>query len=199
MLLFPIRWLLRQVLGLGVTFLVVMLGALWALKWVPFPPLAVVKGFFSGQSVRWSWTSAEDQPVLLRRGIEAYSERPTHQKKTSLAERTAQQLLYWGEDTPGSAWMGLLLEVLWDKETLLTFYLNSLRFEGEKGEAIYGVGAASQYLYNKPLRDLSAEEIAELTVRQDWPYLAKPLPPPLAQQGYRLIGRLASLESAHAP
>jgi monofunctional biosynthetic peptidoglycan transglycosylase len=46
------------------------------------------------------------------------------------------------------------MEAILSKRRILELYLNSVRFD----EHVFGVGAASQYFFQKPAQELTAEE-----------------------------------------
>lgn len=52
----------------------------------------------------------------------------------------------------------LLIETLWDKEQILTAYLNVAEF----GDSIYGIEAAAQHYFKKPAKKLSRQQAALL-------------------------------------
>lgn len=184
-------WLLRKLLNLAMLVLLVGLVGLGSLRWVPFPPRPVVQAAFSGQPYHWKWLSEEKQPRALRQAFEWYSTRTFRAKKPSLAELTARYL-FFSDDTPSELvkLVGALLEPLWGHERLLTYYLNAVPFRGAGDLPVYGIGAASRYLFRRLPGELSPAEWAELVVRQQWPFLEEPLPTPMGpsyRQVYRFL------------
>lgn len=196
MLLWPLRWLLRQVGGVLIGLLLAGGAFLWSLRWVPFPPVAVLVGFFSGDSPTWSWLSAEGQTTLLREAVKWADEQPSRRPSPPLAQRTAEQMFYPRGASPwGSAVLGGLLSVLWGEERLLTFYLNAIPYDA----GIYGVKAASEKRFGKLPAQLTPEEVAELVVRRKWPYLERSLPAALMPEYRRLCRHLSRTALTHAP
>ena len=63
------------------------------------------------------------------------------------------------------------LEQEFDKETILTMYLNESYFSNQ----VYGIGAASTYYFQKPLQELSVAEIAFISAIPNNPSLYNPL------------------------
>ncbi len=173
MILWPLRWLLRQILGVILTVLVGLVGILWVIQWVPFPPVAVVQGFFQGSAPKWGWLGPEDIPPLLQEGFQWTEQTAHRQDSPSLAEKTAVLAFYpRGSSATGSAWLGFLLENLWSEAHILQFYLNALPYD----EDVYGIKAAAERRFQKPVAQLSPNEMAELIARRQWPHLSRPLP-----------------------
>lgn len=63
------------------------------------------------------------------------------------------------------------LEKAFDKETILTMYLNEAYFSNR----VYGIGAAATYYFQKPLQELSVAEIAFISAIPNNPSLYNPL------------------------
>ena len=63
------------------------------------------------------------------------------------------------------------LEKTFDKETILTMYLNEAYFSNQ----VYGIGAAATYYFQKPLQELSIAEIAFISAIPNNPSLYNPL------------------------
>lgn len=63
------------------------------------------------------------------------------------------------------------LEKEFDKETILTMYLNESYFSNK----VYGIGAAATYYFQKPLQELSVAEIAFISAIPNNPSLYNPL------------------------
>lgn len=95
---------------------------------------------------------------------------------STLTQQTAKNLFLW----PGRDWtrkglelpLALLLEQVWGKRRTLEVYLNIVEF----GPGVYGVGAASEYWYGKPVQRLSEVEAARLAavLPNPWIYRAEP-------------------------
>ncbi len=58
--------------------------------------------------------------------------------------------------------MAMLLEVHYSKEEILEAYMNEIYLGQNKKRAIHGFGLASQFYFNKPIRELQPEQIALL-------------------------------------
>ena len=58
--------------------------------------------------------------------------------------------------------MALLLEVHYSKEEILEAYMNEIYLGQNKQRAVHGFGMASQYYFNKPIKELRPEQIALL-------------------------------------
>lgn len=63
------------------------------------------------------------------------------------------------------------LEKMYDKNTILEFYLNEMYFSNR----VYGIGAAATYYFQKPLNELSIAEIAFISAIPNNPTLYDPL------------------------
>lgn len=95
---------------------------------------------------------------------------------STITQQTVKNLFLW----PQKGWsrkiveggMALLLELLWDKRRILEVYLNIVEF----GPGVYGVSAASQYWYRRPLDRLSVDQAARLAaiLPNPWRYRAEP-------------------------
>ncbi|MCX7606373.1 MAG: transglycosylase domain-containing protein [Bacteroidia bacterium] len=195
MLLWPLRWVLRQLISLIASFLIVGLVFLWSLRWIPFPPLPVLQGFFHGSTPKWGWVGEKEQPASLIHAFQWVERQPTRQRSPALPQRTAELIFYPTKaSTWGSSLLGALIEGLWGERRLLTFYLNSIPYDTN----VYGVKAASECLFRKSLEKLSPEEIAELIVRRQWPYLSQPIPTWLEPEYRRLKRHISLYQDRHA-
>jgi len=192
MFLYPLRWLLRQVLGGILTSMLVAVGLLWVLKWVPLPPMGVVMGYFSAQAPQWGWLGESERLTWLRSALRRIEAQTKVRHRPSLSQRAAE-LLFYPPDAPkwGSALLGGLLELLWGEDRLLTFYLNSIPYDKD----VYGIKAAARRHFQKDVESLTPDEMAELLLRREGPPLSKPLSSPLLRERQRLA-RILSM-TAH--
>jgi len=137
------------------------------------------------RSVQLAVIASEDQRFPLHSGVdtkaigeaveEALDGGPLRGAST-LTQQTAKNLLLW----PGRDWLrkglelplALLLEGLWGKERILEVYLNIVEF----GPGVYGVAAASEYWFERPLSELSPAQAARLAaiLPNPWHYRAEP-------------------------
>lgn len=98
---------------------------------------------------------------------------------STITQQTVKNLLLW----PQKGWgrkvveggLSLLLELLWDKRRILEVYLNIVEF----GPGVYGVAAASEYWYRRPLDRLTVNQAARLAaiLPNPWRYRAEPPSP----------------------
>ncbi len=124
-------------------------------RWVPYPqisphlPIAVV--------------AAEDQKFPAHFGfdidsiVQALKEsRERRRGASTLSQQVAKNLFLWQGRSylrKGlEAYLTLLIEALWPKQRILEIYLNIAEF----GPGIYGVGSASDLLFNKSPAQLTA-------------------------------------------
>lgn len=81
---------------------------------------------------------------------------------STISQQTAKNLLLWPERSyvrKGlEAYLTALLEIMLDKERILTLYLNI----AEWGPGIYGIEAAAQHHFGKPAAKLTKREAARL-------------------------------------
>lgn len=194
MFLWPIRWLLRKVLGLVGWGILLAVALLWVLQWMPFVPVAVVQDFLGGRAPKWSWQT--DFPSSLRAALRQGENASLRKTLPPLAQRTAE-LLFYPKEAPkwGSRVIGALLELLWNEERLLTLYLNSIPYDSD----VYGLKAAAQRRFGKAVEELTLSEYAELLARRSWPHLSEPLPSWLEPDRRRFLRYLSQNSSAHGP
>jgi len=129
--------------------------------------------------------ASEDQNFPLHHGVDfsaiqkALDEADngkTLRGASTITQQTAKNLFLW----PEKAWsrklieggLALLLELLWNKQRILEVYLNIAEF----GPGVYGVDAASEYWYQRPLSRLTANQSARLAavLPNPWRYRAEP-------------------------
>lgn len=90
----------------------------------------------------------------------------TVQGGSTLTQQLAKNFFLTHERTLGrkanEAIIALLLELHYDKETILTAYANEIFLGQDGGRAIHGFGRASRFYFRRDLADLSPEQIALL-------------------------------------
>lgn len=96
------------------------------------------------------------------RAIQAALEGESSGGGSTITQQVAKNLFLWGGRSyvrKGLEWgLAVLIETLWSKERILEVYLNIAQFS----EADYGVGAASDFLFKKPVAKLSESDAALL-------------------------------------
>lgn len=115
--------------------------------------------------------AAEDQLFLehwgidqgaTERAIQAALEGESSGGGSTITQQVAKNLFLWGGRSyvrKGMEWgLAVLIETLWSKERILEVYLNIAQFS----DADYGVGAASDFLFKKPVGKLSEHDAALL-------------------------------------
>lgn len=190
-----LRKLLLWLLLLGMFFLLLV----WLMRWLPPPTTAFmlqhnVSALFSDERrfARYHWVPLEQIPAAMQLAVIAAEDQkfPHHfgidvdatwaaitahrsgQQAgggSTITQQVAKNMFLWGgrsQFRKALEWgLAVLLELLWGKERILEVYLNIAQF----GKQEYGVGAASQYLLQKP--------VAQIT-REDASLLATALPSP---------------------
>lgn len=96
------------------------------------------------------------------RAIQAVLEGESSGGGSTITQQVAKNLFLWGGRSyvrKGMEWgLAVLIEALWSKERILEVYLNIAQFSA----ADYGVGAASDFLFKKPVAKLSEADAALL-------------------------------------
>ena len=96
------------------------------------------------------------------RAIQAALEGESSGGGSTITQQVAKNLFLWGGRSylrNGLEWgLVVLIETLWSKERILEVYLNIAQFSA----ADYGVGAASDFLFKKPVAKLSEADAALL-------------------------------------
>lgn len=135
----------------------------WEKDWVSFDELS--------PKLQLAVVCAEDQEFLEHEGFDfnaiekAYKYNKTHKRKrgaSTISQQTAKNTFLW----PARSWIRkclevyftFLIEVLWNKERIMTVYLNIIEF----GDGIYGAEAAAQRFFKKSAKDINTSEAALL-------------------------------------
>lgn len=96
------------------------------------------------------------------RAIQAALEGESSGGGSTITQQVAKNLFLWGGRSyvrKGLEWgLAVLIEILWSKERILEVYLNIAQFSTTD----YGVGAASEALFHKPVAKLSESDAALL-------------------------------------
>lgn len=99
-----------------------------------------------------------------RMAILAYKSGQAAGGGSTITQQVVKNLVLWGGRSTFRKvieWgLAVWVELFWSKERILEIYLNIAQF----GQQEYGVGAASHYLLNKPLNQITREEAALLAV-----------------------------------
>ncbi|TVQ68296.1 MAG: monofunctional biosynthetic peptidoglycan transglycosylase [Oceanospirillales bacterium] len=187
------RWIRRLFLTL-LLICVLFLLLVWSLRWINPPTTSFmlqhnVRALFNEdlEFARHHWVplaeipaaiqlaviASEDQKFPDHRGIDwaatqaaidAYRSGRAAGGGSTITQQVVKNLFLWGDRSTFRKvieWgLAVLVEVFWSKERILEIYLNIAQF----GRQEYGVGAASQYLFNKPVSQITREEAAMLAV-----------------------------------
>ena len=176
------RWLQYSIL----TILLLSIGALLLLRWIPVPTSAfMLQQRLTGQTIDYRWVdleqispfavlaviASEDQRFFDHWGIDwkaiadAMDEnrrRTRPRGASTISQQVVKNLFLWPERSylrKGiELYLTLLMEVCWTKTRVIEVYLNI----AEMGPGIFGVEAAGQRFYNKPASRLTSRESARL-------------------------------------
>ncbi|MCS7152950.1 MAG: transglycosylase domain-containing protein [Bacteroidia bacterium] len=192
----PLRWIVREIVGLVVLFIIAVVGFLWLLKWIPFPPMGVIFGYFSGQAPQWGWVSAEEVPQALLKTMTHLIHRRSLRQRMPFSQQVAEQLFY-PPNSPkwGSSLIGSLLSALWSEERLILFYLNAIPYD----KGVYGIKAAAQRRYHKRVEELTPAEMADLILRREGIPLFAPLPAAFLREKHQIERLLSSADGSSSP
>ncbi len=136
-------------------------------------------------SMQLAVVASEDQRFPLHKGVDLKAVRQAVSEAmdgrglrgaSTLTQQTAKNLFLW----PGRDWvrkgmeapLALLLEGILGKRRVLELYLNIVEF----APGVYGVGAASEFWYQRPVERMSADQSARLAaiLPNPWMYQAQP-------------------------
>jgi monofunctional biosynthetic peptidoglycan transglycosylase len=131
--------------------------------WVPWeriPPVLAL-AVIAGEDQRFAYHHGFD-PVELRKALSAWHRGGRLRGASTITQQTAKNLFLW----PGRSWLrkGLeawftaLIEVMWPKQRILEVYLNIVQFS----PSTYGVGAASERYFQRPVEAVGLREAALL-------------------------------------
>ncbi|MET0052228.1 MAG: monofunctional biosynthetic peptidoglycan transglycosylase [Candidatus Thiodiazotropha sp.] len=155
-------------------------------------------------SVPLAVVASEDQRFPLHHGIDLDAIQDALQAAdrgkplrgaSTLTQQTAKNLFLWSERAYSRKFLelglALLLELLWDKHRILEVYLNIAEF----GPGVYGVGAASEYWFHRPLRDITPRQAARLAavLPNPWRYRAEPATPYIQERSLWIGQQMAQL------
>lgn len=187
----PSRWLRRLWRGLLWLSLGLCLWLL-VFAWLPVPGSAFmlrqdVTALFDETvpPVRYQWTSLAEIPPAMQLAVIAAEDQQFAQHwgldigatsaaidaalagrraggGSTITQQLAKNLFLWEERSyvrKGLEWgLAGMIELFWPKQRILEVYLNTAQF----GKAEYGVGAAAQYLLDKPVSKLGKQDAALL-------------------------------------
>lgn len=166
------------------------------ISWERIPaslPLAVI----AAEDQRFAYHHGFD-PEELRKALTAWRQGGGLRGASTITQQTAKNLFLW----PGRSWMrklleawfSALIEVLWSKQRILEVYLNIAQFS----PSTYGVGAATERYFHRPVEEITPREAALLAAVLPAPGTSRLLRPTarvqrradwIADQVQRLGGR----------
>lgn len=187
----PGRWLYRLWRGLLWLLLGLCLWLL-VFAWLPVPGSAFmlrqdVSALFDATvpPVRHQWTPLAEIPPAMQLAVIAAEDQQFAQHwgldigataaaidaalagrraggGSTITQQLAKNLFLWEERSyvrKGLEWgLAGMIELFWSKQRILEVYLNTAQF----GRSEYGVGAAAQHLFNKPVSKLGKQDAALL-------------------------------------
>lgn len=131
--------------------------------WVPWHeiPPAVPLAVIAGEDQRFADHHGFD-PVELRKALATWRRGGDLRGASTITQQTAKNLFLWPARSWArkglEAWFAALIEALWPKQRILEVYLNIVQFS----PSTYGVGAASERYFKRPVSDLTLPEAALL-------------------------------------
>ncbi len=131
--------------------------------WVPWReiPPALPLAVIAGEDQRFPYHHGFD-PVEIRVALAKWRRTGELRGASTITQQTAKNLFLWPERSwvrKGlEAWFSGLIEFLWPKQRILEVYLNIVQFS----PSTYGVGAASERYFQRPVSELTMTEAALL-------------------------------------
>jgi monofunctional biosynthetic peptidoglycan transglycosylase len=182
----PAGRLRRVLLGGLLVVLLVPPAIILLYRFVPVPitPLMVIR-LIEGEGLRKQWVALDEIAPALREAvvaaednrfcehfgfdwqelegeIDAFLAGERARGASTITMQTAKNLFLWPDRSVVrkalEAWLTPQIEFLWPKHRIIEVYLNI----AELGPGIYGAEAAAQAWFDKPARDLGAQEAALL-------------------------------------
>ena len=120
----------------------------------------------------------------IRKAIDEAEDGKSLRGASTITQQTVKNLFLWPQKSWGrkiiEGGLALMLELLWNKRRILEVYLNIVEF----GPGVYGVAAASEYWYHRPLDRLTVDQAARLAaiLPNPWRYRAQPPTPYVAER-----------------
>lgn len=181
------RWVLMPLLLVFVVFHLLVAGLLWAWQTYPATnSMFMLTHRINGGDVRQTWVdygeinvsakqaviASEDANFVAHNGFDVKSMEKALQtnekhgkiKKggSTITQQLAKNLFLTSHRSyirkTEEAIIALMIEQMWDKERILTVYLNVVEF----GNGIYGIEEASKHYFGKSAKNLNREESALL-------------------------------------
>lgn len=128
-------------------------------RWVPWEslPPEVALAVIAAEDQRFATHHGFDA-VEIRRALRDFRQGYGLRGASTITQQTAKNLFLWPERSwlrKGlEAWFSALIELLWSKQRTLEVYLNIAQF----GPNTYGVGAASERYFGRPVSELTLHE-----------------------------------------
>ncbi len=131
--------------------------------WVPWEriPPALPLAVIAGEDQRFAYHHGFD-PEELRKSLATWRRGGGLRGASTITQQTAKNLFLWTGRSwirKGlEAWFSALIEALWSKQRILEVYLNIAQFS----PSTYGVGAAAERYFHRPVDEITLPEAALL-------------------------------------
>lgn len=188
------RWVLRIIV------IVCLLSALpmVALRFIDPPTSSFIQlnKMNNNSNIKHQWTDFDDISLYFPNAVIASEDQqfPDHfgfdmkqiklvletgqaRGASTITQQTVKNLFLW----PGrsfvrkgiEAWLALWMELIVPKRRILELYVNFAQF----GKSVFGIGAASEYYFNIPARQLNAQQSALIAASLPTPSRSNPAKP----------------------
>jgi monofunctional glycosyltransferase len=165
-------------------------------QWVSLErmPPALLLAVVASEDQRFPWHHGIDLEAI-HSALQAAERGKPLRGASTLTQQTAKNLFLWSDRAFSRKFLelglALLLELMWDKHRILEVYLNIVEF----GPGVYGVGAASEYWFHRPVERISPVQAARLAaiLPNPWRYQAQPPTPYVQERSLWIVQQMQQL------